>query len=278
MWYGCGAGGAYLRRAFSLLFGLLSIFALAGCLPQPKEQDPGINAMIVQGTFSYRERIALLPGATAVVELRDVSRMDAEAPLIAEQAIALDGRSVPLPFALTVDSTQLNIRHRYAISVRILSPTGALMFTSDQTHLINNAARKQTLENILLVRVGGSRQRDVNTPLADSRWRVQSLEGEAVNEPVKMSLSFDDNGRVSGSAGCNRFTGKYDQRRQGRLRFDGLATTRRACVPSVQAQEQQFLRVLGEVHFFAIDTERAALHLMTSKGGTPAVVATRVEE
>ena len=58
----------------------------------PSGREP--NAA-VSGTVTYRERIALTPGASLVVELRDVSLAEAAAPLIARQTIANPGQ-VPI--------------------------------------------------------------------------------------------------------------------------------------------------------------------------------------
>jgi copper homeostasis protein (lipoprotein) len=53
--------------------------------------------------------------------------------------------------------------------------------------------------------------------------------------------------RVSGSDGCNRFTGTYELD-GSRLRFSGLAGTRMACPPEVMALADSYLRSLeGEV-------------------------------
>ena len=52
--------------------------ASQGALEIPSDREP--NAA-VSGTVMYRERIALTPGASLVVELRDVSLADAAAPL-----------------------------------------------------------------------------------------------------------------------------------------------------------------------------------------------------
>lgn len=41
----------------------------------------------VTGTVTYRERIALPPGATVTVRLQDVSRADAPAEVLAEEMI-----------------------------------------------------------------------------------------------------------------------------------------------------------------------------------------------
>jgi heat shock protein HslJ len=59
-------------------------------------------------------------------------------------------------------------------------------------------------------------------------------------------IQFGSDGRVSGSTGCNRFSGTYCQDGDA-LTIGTLATTRRACLPEVMRREQQFLTLLGNV-------------------------------
>jgi heat shock protein HslJ len=59
-------------------------------------------------------------------------------------------------------------------------------------------------------------------------------------------IQFGSDGRVSGSTGCNRFTGTYSQD-GSTLTIGTLATTRRACLPEVMRREEQFLEVLSKV-------------------------------
>ena len=76
---------------------LLSIAACQGApdssnatweVPSGKTPNASIN-----GTVTYRERLNLSPGASVVMELRDVSYADAPAPLIARQTISRPGPS-----------------------------------------------------------------------------------------------------------------------------------------------------------------------------------------
>ena len=67
----------------------------------------------VSGTVTYRERIALTPGATVEMELRDVSLADAAAPLIARQTISDPGQ-VPIEFKVEYNKR----RHRLAQHLR----------------------------------------------------------------------------------------------------------------------------------------------------------------
>ena len=72
----------------------------------------------VTGTVTYRERIALSPGATLVVQLRDVSLQDASSILIAEQVIPNPGQ-VPIKFKVKYNRDDLVQRNTYSISARI---------------------------------------------------------------------------------------------------------------------------------------------------------------
>ncbi len=79
----------------------------------------------------------------------------------------------------------------------------------------------------------------------DTDWRLVSLGGEAVpaetgGRPVELRFTAD--GKVQGSAGCNRLSGVYT-REGGALKFGPLATTRMAC-PAMDL-ERRFLEALG---------------------------------
>jgi heat shock protein HslJ len=97
-------------------------------------------------------------------------------------------------------------------------------------------------------------------PLAEFSAQPAALEGTvwevtAVNNGKQavvsvalgttLSAAFTEGGRMSGSAGCNRFTGTYSV--QGaKISIGKLAATRRMCVEpaGIMEQEAQFLRAL----------------------------------
>ncbi len=83
----------------------------------------------VTGTVTYRQRIALTPEAIVQVELRDVSRQDVEAPLLAKRVIRKPGQ-VPIAFVLDYDPAALVPGHACAISARI-ADRGQLQFVTD---------------------------------------------------------------------------------------------------------------------------------------------------
>jgi heat shock protein HslJ len=70
-------------------------------------------------------------------------------------------------------------------------------------------------------------------------------------------------GRVSGTGGCNRFGGRYEERGD-RLIFSPLAATRMACAPDVMRQEQAFFAMLKKVR--RLDIKNGTLTLMDDTG------------
>jgi heat shock protein HslJ len=83
--------------------------------------------------------------------------------------------------------------------------------------------------------------------LEGTYWRLTEIRGQPVipvTGPRELHLIFSgDSGRVSGSAGCNRFSGTYTL--TGRLQFGPLMSTKMACAEDrLNRQETDFLGVL----------------------------------
>lgn len=114
---------------FTAAFALgLSTLALSACASTGEATS---QQFTVSGKIAYRERIALPPTAQIEVRLDDVSLADAPARNLARQAFAADGKQVPFAFTLTVDKSQIDPRHSYAVSARITGDDGKLMFITD---------------------------------------------------------------------------------------------------------------------------------------------------
>ena len=101
--------------------------------PDVPSAKPAPQMVSLSGNAFYRERIALPPTAELIVQIRDVSLMDAPAPLIAETRVKTEGRQVPLAFTIDYDRAMLNPRHRYAVSARI-EDGGTLRWITDTHH------------------------------------------------------------------------------------------------------------------------------------------------
>lgn len=97
--------------------------------------------------------------------------------------------------------------------------------------------------------------------LASSSWlvRASNIGHEAVVTVTgDLHVEFNEDGTVTGSAGCNRFNAGYTLG-DGTLEIGPVATTRRACPDAVMAQEQAFLDALATVATWEIRGERAQL-------------------
>jgi heat shock protein HslJ len=88
--------------------------------------------------------------------------------------------------------------------------------------------------------------------LEGTRWRLsQYLDESGELQPVisdtVINADFTD-GKVSGSAGCNRYFGGYSSGENNQLVFDGrMGSTQMACAEPVASQEHRYLALLAGV-------------------------------
>lgn len=108
-------------------------------------------------------------------------------------------------------------------------------------------------------------------------WTVVEVSGSGLAERSQITLEFAETGRVSGSAGCNRYTGAYSYDGAGALIVTPLGVTRRACPPPLMEQEARFIEALqGATRVETQDDGLVALSSATAKvvirrrGATPA--------
>jgi putative lipoprotein len=98
-------------RGFSIALSVLGLALHCAAVAAPKT---------LNGTVSYRERIALPPSAVVEVKLVEVSRADAPATTIAETSITPAGQ-VPVQYRLEFDDTEINPGRTYALQARVTS-------------------------------------------------------------------------------------------------------------------------------------------------------------
>lgn len=94
------------------------------------------------------------------------------------------------------------------------------------------------------------------------RWRVESLAVGGELQPTldgpMLTVEVSDDGRVSGNAGINRFSGSLGAEGM----FGPMATTRRAGPHDLMAQEQIFLKHLEAAEGYEIDVEEEGINLL----------------
>lgn len=116
--------------------------------------------------------------------------------------------------------------------------------------------------------------------LLGAEWRVESIDGQKLAMQQRgPSLLFTadpekNNGRVAGSSGCNRFTGRYRLTGES-LQLGPLAGTRMACLSAEAAElERRYLAALEKVRGFEIAAD-GVLRLTGPDGGP--ILARRME-
>jgi len=85
---------------------------------------------VVKGTATYRERIALPPGAVFEASLEDVSKADAAATVLGQTRLESPGQP-PFNFEISYDEGRIEPGHSYTVRARILVKD-RLTFTSDR--------------------------------------------------------------------------------------------------------------------------------------------------
>jgi len=109
--------------------------------------------------------------------------------------------------------------------------------------------------------------------LTGDAWRITALGDAELIEPERMSLNFFGQGRVAGSAGCNRLVGGFTLTGEG-LKFGPMASTMMACPEPLMAQERRMLDALEQVAAFDMDG-RGTLRLLGEDRDTVLIEAAR---
>jgi heat shock protein HslJ len=84
---------------------------------------------------------------------------------------------------------------------------------------------------------------DRSTGLAGTSWRLVRIGRKATAGEREVTASFSEDGRLTGSGGCNRYMGGYAVSGES-LTIEPLASTRMFCEPEVSDQEARFLATL----------------------------------
>src|SRR5512141_2614124 len=100
-------------------------------------------------------------------------------------------------------------------------------------------------------------------PLDGTAWVLTGLEGRAVAGSPAATLQFDGD-RVTGSDGCNRFSGRYSAGGSAFQVPPQLVSTQMACEPRVEAQARTYLAALTGATRHRV--EGARLTLLSADG------------
>lgn len=106
-------------------------------------------------------------------------------------------------------------------------------------------------------------------------WALEDLGGQKPVDGSPVTLTFADDGAVTGSGGCNRLAGTYEID-GARLTFgEAMSSTAMACSDDVMAVETALLDALVQTRGFAVDDE--TLTLTSDDGSTLATFAAQAQ-
>jgi heat shock protein HslJ len=105
-------------------------------------------------------------------------------------------------------------------------------------------------------------------PLAGTSWTLATLNGEAPLAETEITLNFGEDGNLSGSDGCNRFSTSYTVDGDSITIAPNGASTMMACPEPVMEQATALMTTLGDVTAYTVDS--ASLSLADASGVTVA--------
>lgn len=100
---------------------------------------------------------------------------------------------------------------------------------------------------------------NANGGIGGTSWTVASINGAPTPPDARPTMVFEFDGSLSGSSGCNQYTGRF--RTEGdRITVRDLASTMMACEAGAMALEQAFTAALGGATTWRL-TEQGNLQL-----------------
>jgi heat shock protein HslJ/uncharacterized lipoprotein YbaY len=230
------------------------------------------SSLHITGALSYKARIALPPDALAIVELMDPSVPGGR--LVAEQKIAVDGRQVPIPFALVVERAALIPDQTYLVRGAVLSG-GLAAWITDEVPL-DPSVESRDLGTIMM-RPYEAIPFASELVCGDQPIRVGFLE-----DRMRLRVgdrTFDLRQTISGSGAryvalADPTTSFWSKGNRGMLEVAGTAYPE--CVP-VETAKTPF-RATGNEPFWSLELTDKRVELNTDLGETRINVALTEQE
>lgn len=220
-------------------------------------------------TVSFRERIALPPGAQLDVQVLEVANPNRHPGAIVSQRFAM--ATVPMTVSLIYDPQVVDNKTRYAVFAAIRTQNGQQIFRATRTLEGLDGSDQAAVDLVLMMVPEADMNAAVPRRISGVAWTVTEVFGEAWPNDDPAALVIDDEMNVSAFGGCNRFRGHLQLSGRGLAFPDNFAGTMMACPDEVEAQERRFLAALMQVSDYVrygaglvmTDAEgRAVLHLV----------------
>ncbi len=97
------------------------------------------------------------------------------------------------------------------------------------------------------------------TNLAGTSWTGVRIAGDRIPKSIEINLTFDTDGRLNGSSGCNRYFASYTLDGQ-KLVISQVGGTRRMCPELEMLAERRFLDALEKIEGWAMREDELVLY------------------
>jgi uncharacterized lipoprotein YbaY len=241
-------------------------------------------AQTIKGTATYRERMALPPGAVFEAALEDVSRADAKAETVAQTRVPSPGNP-PITFTIIYDPAKILSDHRYGVRARILVDDTPL-FATDIGALVITGGHPNTVK-LVMRRVGAAQAPPPaaaagkpaagdaqappasDSPLTGTSWQLVKFQGGddktlTPDDGTKYTLEFGAGWQLSARIDCNRGRGSWKSSAPNHLQFGPLALTRAMCPAG--SMHDQIVKQLANIRSYVIKDRHLFLSLMADGG------------
>ncbi len=104
----------------------------------------------------------------------------------------------------------------------------------------------------------------IANPFLKTQWQLEQYKEpsgplSAILPKTKITAEFEGT-KISGSAGCNRYSGGYQLKNKSEITFPGhIALTMMACSADISTQEQHYLKVLSSVASYQLQKNQLML-------------------
>lgn len=118
--------------------------------PTPTTQTPTAQTTepVINGTITYRQKIALPADALVRIEILDASERVRDFVVVAEQTIKNPG-TVPIKFQIRYAPEKIDPNHQYHLLARIEDRSGRILFISTKAYPVISKGSANNLEVIV---------------------------------------------------------------------------------------------------------------------------------
>jgi putative lipoprotein len=167
----------------------------------------------------------------------------------------------PIPYRLRFDDAKIQPGHRYALQARI-TVRGKIWFITATRHSVFTDRPDEADIRVEFVKSAAAAPR-----APAGRWRAEAIRNRGVAPDLRAVIEIATDGKVTGSSGCNRISGRATVA-GAQMSFGPIISTKMACASAIMDQESLFLSALADTRLWRIDETRDKLILVDAHGVT----------